>query len=342
MDRSRVAELRALLERLRLPLLLLALTHLLGTVGFWLLWRPRGSWLDALFMTFITVTTIGFEEVHPLGDAGRVLAMAVAAGGMGTLFYSLTVVLDFATSEQGRAARRIRKMQSAIDALSRHYVIAGIGRVGREAADELAGAGRPFVVIDPSDTTEAYCAERGFLYLRADATEDAVLERAGIKRARGLIVTTSSDATNLYVILSARLLNPEFFIAARAADEASVPKLLRAGANRAISPYAIGGRRLAHLMVSPRAVDFFETALKRGNKSLNIDDILVAPSSSAAAKTLGELQLQTQSGATVLAVLRDGVPMPNPRGDFALGGGDHLLVLGTDEQLQKLEAMLGS
>lgn len=231
-------------------------------------------------------------------------------------------------------------MQHAIDKLEGHYVVAGIGRVGREAALELLAAKSSIVALDPGDEARRLGDEKGCLFIQGDATDDGVLVRAGVKRARGLIVTTDSDATNLYVILSARLMNPDLFIAARAADIASKPKLLRAGANRVISPYAIGGHCLAHLMLSPRVVDFFETALRRGSKALNIDDILVEVGSPAAGKSLEGLRVRAATGATILAVLRDGTPQPNPSGDFCLAPGDHLLVLGTDEQLQKLEHLL--
>jgi voltage-gated potassium channel len=158
-----------------------------------------------------------------------------------------------------------------------------------------------------------------------------MLLAAGIKRARGLIVTTSSDATNLYVILSARLLNADLLIASRAVDDASVPKLLRAGANRAISPYAIGGRRLAHVMLSPRVVDFLETALTSGNKALNIDDVVVGQGG----KTIESLQVSARSGATVLAVVRDGQPTASPRGDFQLAAGSIVFDVATLESVQE-------
>lgn len=333
-------ERRSLLNRLRVPAVLLALTHVVGMAGYHALWADEnGSWLDALFMTFITITTIGFSEVHPLGTAGRVLTMGLAASGIGSLFYSFTVLLDYAASDQVREARRKRKMQKAIDEMKEHFVLAGIGRVGREAAAELKASAAKFVVVDPSPEVDHFASELGVPFIRGDATDDAVLKASGIERARGLIVTTSSDATNLYVILAARMLNANLFIASRAVDDASVPKLIRAGANRAISPYAIGGRRLAHLLLSPRVVDFLETALTRGEKSLSIEDVVVPPGSTADGRTLESLKLQ-ETGASVLAVVRDGAPTANPRGDFKLAAGDHLLALGTNDQLVLLEQTL--
>jgi voltage-gated potassium channel len=330
-------ERRQALERLRVPAVLLIVTHVVGIVGYPLVWHdPAATWLDALFMTFITITTIGFGEVRPLDNAGRLLTMAIAGTGIGSLFYSFTVLLEYAASDQVRGDRRRRHMQRRIDAMSGHFILAGVGRVGREAAAELLTSGVPFVIVDPAETIEAMSAELRCAFVRGDATEDATLEAAGIRRAKGLIVTTSSDATNLYVILSARLLNPELFIVSRAVDDVSVPKLIRAGANRAISPYAIGGRRLAHLMLSPRVVDFLDTALTSGDQTLSIDDIVVAKGG----RPLEALQLPARSGASVLAVVRAGKPTANPRGDFVLEAGDHLLVLGTRDQLQQVEKLL--
>jgi len=329
-------ELRTLQSRLALPVGLLVATHVAGIVGYHWLWRDRGgTWMDALFMTFTTVSTIGYGEVKPLDDAGRIFTMILATTGIGSLFYTFSVGLDHLTSDAVRRSRRKRRMQQRIDGLERHVVVAGYGRVGREAAHELRQGAIPVVVVDPSAAIVSLASEAGFLALEGDAAEDQVLERAGIRRARGLVVTTANDATNLYVILSARLLNPALFIASRAVDELSAPKLLRAGANRAISPYAIGGRRLAHLMLSPRLVEFFETALHRGNQALRIADLQI--SGSAGKRPLGELLGAGAAGATVLAVLRGEQVLLSPDPGLGLGPDDHLLVLGTDPQIEALE-----
>lgn len=233
-------------------------------------------------------------------------------------------------------------MKKEIDELSEHYVLAGFGRVGREASRELAGGGRSVVVIDVDPENLAEAAELGWLVIRGDASDDDVLRAAGIERARGLLVTTSNDATNLYVVMSARLLSPELFIVSRAVDSNAAPKLERAGADRAISPYAIGGRRMAHLMLSPHVVDFVETALHRGTQALSIGEIRVAPGSRADGASLDTLR-KRDGGATVMAVLRaEGGPVAVAKDDLVLHSGDHLLALGTEEQLQVLESALGS
>ncbi len=334
---------RVLRQRLTIPVVALLVTHLVGTIGYWLLWREQGgSWGDGLFMTFTTVTTIGFSEIYPLDAAGRALTMAIAAGGIGSVFYSFTIVLDWAASDENRASRRRRKMYGQIEQLTNHYVVAGYGRVGREACRELAASGKQVVAID-SDDHVAAATVAGVLHIKGDASDDDVLRAAGLDRARGLIVTTANDATNLYVVMSARLLVPTLFIVSRAVDASAVPKLERAGANRAVSPHAIGGKRMAHLIVSPRVVDFFETALRRGTETLSIGELQVVAGARAAGESLDGLRRRSQTSATFLAVLRgpDGTVVL-PTDDLVLGSGDHLLALGTDHQIKQLETSLGS
>jgi len=328
-------------KRLAIPLFALVITHVVGTLGYWLLWRDQGGTLsDALFMTFTTIATIGFGEVRPLDDAGRALTMAIAAGGIGSAFYTFTVTLDWLSSGAIQAPRRRRRMREQIDRLSNHHILVGFGRVGREASRELQASNKQVVVIDLDDGNLAAAAELGWLYVKGDGADDEVLRTAGIERAHGLLVTTANDAANLYIVMSARLLAPKLFIVSRAVDSNAVPKLERAGANRAISPYAIGGRRMAHLMLSPRVVDFFETALTRGNKTLSISEIQVVAGSKALGAPLEALR-KRGGGATVLAVLRSpGGTVSVATDELVLVDGDHLLAMGTDEQLEALEAAL--
>jgi voltage-gated potassium channel len=332
-------ERRSLRLRLLLPLSLVAGVVLFGTVGYHWLWRDvGGTWMDALFMTITTITTIG-ADVKPLGNTGRVLTMLVAVTGIGSFFYTLGVVMeDLVAVRLGDPAGRLR-MERRIDQLQGHVILAGLGRVGRQAADELDAAKSHFICVDPGVTAHRYAEERGYLFLAGDATDDTVLERAGVSRASGLIVTTGNDATNMYIIMSARVINPDLYIVSRAVDEASVTKLTRAGANRAISPYAIGGHRLAHLILKPVVVDFFETALHAG-PALSIEDLVVPADSPTVGQTLNSLNIRRVTGVTILAVLREGNPLTSPPGDFVLSKGDQLLALGTSEQLARLERLI--
>jgi voltage-gated potassium channel len=327
--------------RLVLPLSLVSTVVVGGTLGYLWLWRHiGGTWLDALFMTVTTITTVGYGEVKPLDSIGRIFTMIVAIVGIGSLFYTFGVVMDYLVAVRLADPTRRRKMEKHIDKLHGHTILAGLGRVGRQAAQELAAARAPFVVVDPGEASIRWAEDHGWLCLQGDATDDAVLEHAGVRRAHGLIATTANDATNMYIVLSARVLNSKLHIVSRAVDETSVPKLTRAGADRAISPYAIGGHRLAHLILSPTVVDFFETALRRGTEALNIEAVAVSPDSPAVGRTLEALALRQMTGATVLAIIRDSNPLVNPPGDLALAGGDRLLALGTRDQLERVERVL--
>ena len=329
-----VAALRA---RLRFSFTLISLVSGLGTLGYWWLWRGLGgTLLDAVYMTFLTLTTIGFEEVHPLGSAGRLWTMAVGLSGVGTLFYFLSALVESLVSPDARAYRARSRMERQIDRMSGHVVVAGLGRVGREAVRELA-ATLSVVVVDASEEARAFAEREGWPFVLGDASQDEVLRAAGIERARGLVVTTDSDATNTYVVLSAKLLNPKVEVVSRSLDQAGAAKLLRAGASHAISPYAIGGRRLAHLLLTPGAVRFFDTVLAAGDQRLTIEEIAVEPGGPLAGKELAALPA---AGAQLLALVRGDEPQVGPPPGTQLQAGDRLLVLGTAAQLRALDELL--
>ena len=229
-------DVRSLRARLLIPLTLVLAVVVVGTLGYYGLWYPQGTWLDALFMTVTTITTVGYGEVKPLDTPGRIFTMIIAIVGVGSLFYTFGVVMEYIVALRLADPTGRRKMDKRIEALHEHIILAGLGRVGRQAGRELAEARVPFLVVEPSEVTARHAEEQGWLCLQGDATDDAVLERAGVRRARGLIATTANDATNMYIVLSARVLNPKLHIVSRAVDETSVPKLTRAGADRAISP----------------------------------------------------------------------------------------------------------
>lgn len=339
-EQQRLPAIR-LRDRLLPPVVVVVLITVAGTSGYYWLGQGQGATLlDALFMTIITITTIGYGEVIRLDAWGRIFTMIIAVTGIGSLFYSLTVIMDYLVMIRLADPLGNKKMQREIDQLNDHIIIAGLGRVGRQAALELHDSGIRFVIIDPRPEAQAYAAQHGYLMLQGDASDDSVLELAGIRRAKGLIVTSGDDASNLYIVLSARVLNPGLFIVSRAVDEISVPKLTRAGANRAISPYAIGGRRLAHLILSPTVVDFFDTVISGGDERLNLEGIQVYENSLVAGKSLAELSLRENTGANILAILRGREVVPNPEAEELLGAGDQVLALGTAQQLESLETLL--
>ncbi len=333
----------SLKDRLRIPLALLFSVVVIGTVGYKLLWRDEGaSWLDALYMVFITVTTIGYTEVYPLNTPlERIFTMFVGSAGIMSLFYVFTTYMDYLV-EEGALERRLRLMKSKIKKLQDHVIVVGYGRVGRQAAEALRENHAPFVVIEKMPERVARAIQEGMLVLEGDASDDEVLKAANIERARGLIVATGSDADNLFIVLTARGLAPKLFIVSRAENESVIPKMLRAGANRVIDPYAVGGQRLANLVVHPAVVDFLETTLRKGGAPLSIEDILVEPKSELANKSLAELDLRRRYDVTVLAVIRAGEPILNPPGEFVLKPGDQLIVLGTREALSQVEELAQS
>ena len=327
--------------RLIIPFSFVVLITLLGTVGYHWLGREQGATLlDALFMTVITITTIGYGEVIKLDEWGRVFTIFIALTGIGSLFYGLTVLMDNLVTARLIDPAQRRKMQRQIEKMGNHVIVAGLGRVGKQAALELAESGVPFVIVDPRAEALAYAEQHGYLLVSGDATDDEVLQKAGLGTATGLIVTTGDDANNLYIVLSARVLRADLYIVSRAIDDSSIPKLIRAGANRAISPYAIGGRRLAHLILSPTVVDFFDTVIKRGDESLNLESIKVYEGARVTGQSIAALNLREVTGASVLVVLRENRVLPNPDPELILQAGDQLLALGTADQLDRLEALV--
>jgi voltage-gated potassium channel len=332
---------RSLRIRLLLPISLVLTVTVVGTVGYVWLGREQGAtWLDALFMTVTTITTIGYGEIVHLTSAGRVFTIFIAIFGIGSLFYSLTVVMDYLVSSRLVDPYGEKKMQRDVDKLKGHIIIAGLGRVGKQAVAELHESKMAFVIVDPRPEAQHYAHQHGHLHILGDASDDDVLLKAGIERATGLIVTTGDDANNLYIVLSARVLRADLYIVSRAVDDSSIPKLIRAGANRAISPYAIGGRRLAHLILSPEVVDFFDTVIRRDEDSLNLEGIKVPHGAGVIGQSLASLEVLEKTGASVLVILRDKNVLPNPDPETVLRAGDQLLALGTVEELDELEAMI--
>lgn len=254
--------LAALHKRLYLPLSIVVCTLVLGTIGFYLIWRSeQATWLDAFFMTAITITTIGYGEVHPLNSVGRIWAITVAFFGTATFVYSFTVVMDFLV-EQRFATLRGDTMQQKVSELSRHVILVGFSKIAQQTALDLQKANVSFVIVDTDSALSQSAQEHDFLWLVGDPTHDDVLEKLNITQAKGLIVATDNEATNLYVVLSARVLNPKLYIVSLALNDEGVSKLIRAGADRTISSYTIVGRRLARLMLSPNIVDFFDTVFE--------------------------------------------------------------------------------
>lgn len=323
-------------QRLALPLALVAVVGIISTVGYWILWRPYGaSWIEAAYMTFITMTTVGYGEVYPLSPMGRVFTMITGFAGIASLFYVFGVFMDYLVEMGTSGERRKRQMEKLAAAMSGHVILVGLGRVGHQAAEELTQGREPFVVIESDPERVAWALEHGYTVIEGDATEDEVLKKAGIERAKGLIAATGDDAGNLFIVLSARSLNPKLYIVARAEEASVIPKMKKAGANRVIDPYAIGGRRLANLVLHPAVVDFLETTLRRGGAPISIEDIIISEDSPLVGRSIAELNLNRRYGVVVLAVIRGKETLVSPPAEYVFQPGDQIVIMATVEQLER-------
>jgi voltage-gated potassium channel len=316
----------------------LALLLVAGTLGYQAV--EGWGWFDALYMTAITITTVGFLEVHPMGPEGRVFTMALALGGVFTAFYAAAeFIRAVVTGEIGKVLGR-QRMESRMEKLDAHLVVCGFGRMGRLVAEEFSATGEAVVVVDrDARVFEGFSIPNG-IPLVGDATDDEVLRRAGVERARALVAAAASDADNVFVTMSARLLNERLFIVARAEGEGAEVKLKRAGASRVVSPYSIGGHRVAQAVLRPAAMDFIELATRTGHLELQIEEVELGAASPLAGRAIKATPIRSELGIIIVAVKKPGGKMAfNPSPDALLEPGDLLITLGHRQQLDRLEAM---
>jgi len=320
----------------RLAALVIAAVHVGGTAGYILVegWSP---W-DAFYMTVITITTVGYLEVHPLSTAGRALTVLILWSGVGSFFYAFTLFMSL-LAEGGLAGHlERRRLARMIDNLSGHFIVCGFGRMGEIIAREFSRQHVPFVLIERNPERMHLAMDEGFLAVEADASNEEVLKRVRIDRARGFIAAVSTDAENVYAVLTARLLNPSLFIVGRAETEDSRSRLKRAGADRVISPYHLGGLTLAQTALRPAVVDFVQIATSSDNLDLNIEQVHIAEGSPLAGKNLLDAGLRQRFGVVVVGIRRaDGQMAFNPEPDTAMHAGDDIVVLGRAESLKDLE-----
>jgi len=328
------------ISRVRGPWLAVALLLAVlvgGTVGYavierWTLW-------DGFYMTVTTITTVGFREVHPLSRAGEVFTVGVIVAGVGTAFYTFTLlaslVVEGGLHQRLERRRRLRMLEQLRD----HFIVCGYGRIGSTIVEELRRQLVPYVVIERDPERVHEIIEQRGLAVLADASSEEVLRRVGIDRARGLIAAVGTDAENVYAVLTARGLRPDLYIIGRAETEDAERKLLRAGANRVVRPYRIGARELAQMALRPAVVDFFELATRSGNLELAIEQVTIADHSGLVGKTIVEANVRQRFGLIVVGIQRRAGRMEfNPPGDAVMQAGDQLVVLGRADGLRELEA----
>ncbi len=309
-----------------------------GTGGFIAI--EGWSFLDALYMTVITITTVGYAEVHPLTSGGRIFSIFLIIGGVGGALYALTGILQYIVEGHIGTTWGRRRMKASIAKLGGHFILCGYGRVGQEIARTFKEEEAPFVIIDKSPESIAQAEQTGYLYLQGDATSDEVLREAGIEQDRGLVAAVGSDADNTYITLSARQLNSALFIETRASSKEAGTKLKRAGADRIVYPHNIGGRRMAMLALRPAVVDFIDTVVWAHGREMQLENVDISKNSSLVGLT--RKAARSKIGITILAMRKkSGKLLANPPDEETIEDGDQLIIIGTKKRLASLEEALG-
>jgi len=328
--------MRSLKRKLILAALLIFLVISFGTVGYMSI--EEWGFLDSLYMTVITITTVGYEEIHKLSTSGRIFTIILAITGVGTVLYTLGIGAQFVLEGEIHQIFGRKRLEKKLEALKDHYIICGYGRMGRIIAYELKMKYLNIVVIEKY--REALNGSEDFLVIEGDATKDDILRRAGIERARCLISVLPTDAENLFVVLSAREINPNLLIVARAGEEGSENKLIRAGADKAVSPYYIGGIRIAQTVLKPAVIDFIEFATKSGNIELQMEEIPIREGSKLAGLTLDQCGIGRELGVIIVAIkLTTGEMKFNPTFRTQIQAGDTFIAVGEISKLKELETM---
>jgi voltage-gated potassium channel len=330
-----------LVRRVLLIAGLLCITLAIGTTGFVLI--EGYSWFEGFYMTLTTITTIGYQELRPLSHPGRIFNSFLILFGVSALFLSFGAMTQTIIELELQDRYGKRRKKRMIDHLHNHFIVCGFGRVGRNASYEMQQAKASFLVMDRNEQRVAKAESAGMLAVVADATRDQDLREAGVLRATGLIAALPSDAENLFIILSAKALNPKLTVVTRVSEEEAGEKLRRAGADTVFTPYAMAGRQLADALLRPHVVEFLDFARSNMGSNIRTEQLCVAPKTAFAAKTIGQLSELRDSGVIVLAIRKQtGDTIFNPPAESEVAGGDFLIVMGERPSLQKLEQMLTS
>jgi voltage-gated potassium channel len=308
-----------------------------GTLGYH--WLLGWDWLDAVFMATITVTTVGYGEVHALEPIGRIFTIILLFTSVGVFAYALSSLTSLIVEAQVGQLIARRRMDKRIAATKDHFILCGFGRTGQAVSTHLIREKRPFVVIESNPAHLALLNEQNLLHVDGDATHDDYLERAGIGRAKGLVAALGNDAENVYLVLSARTMNPNLTIVSWATTAEAERKVLRAGADHTLSPYSLGGSRIAHLLLHPHTVEFLDHAMSGGDL-IRMGEIHITPGSRAVGTSLMTLGVRRSLGVIVIGVRQaDGKMQFNPPADRKFEENDVLIGIGSTDQLEKLREM---
>ena len=319
------------LRRFRLAGILLAIVIAVGVTGYMVI--DGWDFLDSFFMVIITISTVGYTEVHPQGHAGRLFTSGLIVVGVATMLYGFGVFAETLADNSFGRYRKERQLQRELDRLSDHFIICGYGRIGTQIVAEFEQHATAYVVIDQTEEALERIRAENHLHIEGDASKEEILKQAGIERARGLISAVDSDERAVYIVLAARALNPNLYIVARAGRPESIRRLELAGATRTISPYLMAGHRMAELAIRPAMVDVLDT-LHHGEAGIGVEEMVVSPETKAVGMTLEEVGLLAGNTAKVLAVRRrDGNVSVNPAASIRLEEGDLVIALGTEDQL---------
>jgi voltage-gated potassium channel len=319
---------------------LLLLVMAVGTAGYHFI--EGWPWFDGFYMVVTTLTTIGYQEVHPLSHAGRVFNVFVILSGVSLLLLGVGALSQALLEFELQSFFGRRRMEREIGRLDGHYIICGLGRVGRSVARELARKPVPFVIVESVEAKSQRYAAENWLVVSGDATQEQTLRQAQIERARGLIAATTTDATNLYIVLTARGLNPKLKIIARASEDGAEKHLLTAGADSVVSPYSFAGQRIAQSLLRPHVVSFLDTATTHLGIDLEIGEIQIADNSVFAGKTIESSRIRQDRGVIILAIKRQEGMRFNPAPDERIQPEDFLIAMGEPSQLRRLEQTAAS
>ncbi|MGG2094378.1 potassium channel protein [Bacillus sp. S13(2024)] len=322
-------------KQLTIAIICMCFVVIVGTIGFMII--EEISMFQAFWMTMITVLTVGYGDAVPLTKAGKIFALLIIPLGVGIVTYAIGVVAAMIVEGNLFQAVRRKQMEKQIAEIKDHIIVCGCGRVGLQVVQELREKNMPFIVVDRE---ESVLTEQKLLYVHGDATDDEVLHKAGITRAAGLVAIVASDAENVFITLTARGLNPNIKIIARAEKQESEEKLRRAGANKVINPSSMAGIHIAKGIANPFTVHYIDTVLYGTDQNFAIEEIEIAAGSSLIGKTLMEENIRNRFDVTILAILRDGHIIHNPTGAEKLAERDMIIVFGPVEKLEQFEKEL--
>ena len=312
-----------------------------GIAGYMLI--EEWSFFDALYMTVITIATVGYGEIHELSKEGRIFTVFLIMSSFGVVAFIVASISQAIIAVQLRKILGRRKLERTVKRQKDHFIICGYGRIGSFIAKEFNDERVPFVVVEKSEETIKLLEEDGFPYVEGDATEDEILIRAGVEKARGLIAAVQSDADNLYITLSARTLNPNLFILSRADEASAEKKLFSAGANRVISPYLMGAARIVNAVLRPNVVEFVDLVVQRKHLELQLEEVTVEDDNRFKGKPLRDSGIRRDLGLIVVAIKKESGKMVfNPSSESIIEKGDILIVLGERKQLEMLEKLVKS